>query len=230
MAIFEQLKMNKGTVSSSLGKKLAHEVLQGKTEILKEAIALAAYCLKNKKEKNIRSGAAKIIECVAQENPGLVAPHLENLLPCLEADEPQTRWAIIRTFGFCAKDNPGIARKAIPFARKYIKKKRDGQLCLVSSADLFLGDYAELSKETTNEVFPILLESCDNVIANEADWLFESFIKIARHLSKKQREEVLAFAKEYEDFPRKSTLERVKILKEACRGEKEEGRKIFRPS
>lgn len=38
MSIFEKLKLNKGTVSSALGKELASEVLKGNNEALKEAI------------------------------------------------------------------------------------------------------------------------------------------------------------------------------------------------
>jgi hypothetical protein len=217
MAILDKLKANKGTVSSLLGKNLASEVLHGKKEILKEAVKLTTYCLNDKKEKNVRSGAAKIVECVAIEKPDLVVPFLEKLLPALGAKEPQTRWMIIRTFGFCAKKKVEIAKKAIPYAKKYIKEKRAGQLCLVSSADLFLGDLGEVSKEDTKEVYPILLESCNNVIMNEHDWIFESFIKISPHLTKKQKEEVISFACKYENHPRQKTLERIKLLKEKCK-------------
>lgn len=45
--IFEQLKNNKGTVSSELSKRLAFEVLAGNIEILKEAIELTVYELTN---------------------------------------------------------------------------------------------------------------------------------------------------------------------------------------
>jgi len=37
MKIFEQLRNNKGTVSSALGKKLAQKALEGDADILKEA-------------------------------------------------------------------------------------------------------------------------------------------------------------------------------------------------
>jgi len=39
------------------------------------------YKAKDTKEKNIRSGAAKIVEIVAELKPELVASHLEKLLP-----------------------------------------------------------------------------------------------------------------------------------------------------
>ena len=126
MPILEKLKNNKGTVSSLLGKTLAHEALNGNLEILKEAVELSVYSIADKKEKIVRSGAAKIVECVAMEKPELVAPYLAVLFPALEAFEPQTRWMIIRTFGLCAKNNPEAAKKAIPFARKYIHEKKEG--------------------------------------------------------------------------------------------------------
>jgi hypothetical protein len=216
MSILERLKVNKGTVSSELGKMLALEVLNGNKAILEEAITLTCYSLRNKEEKNIRAGAAKIVECVAMKQPTLVSPFLEKLLPALEAAEPQTRWMIIRTFGLCAKGKPVAAQKAIPYAKKYIREKTDGQLCLVSSADIFLGDYGALSRENANEIFQTLLESCDNVITNEHDWIIESFVKVGHHLSKKQKEEAVRFARGYEKHPRKKTLVRVKRLLKMC--------------
>ena len=65
MSIFSQLQNNKGTVSSALGKELAAKVLLGDISILDEAISLTTYEVENKKEKNVRSGAAKIVEIVA---------------------------------------------------------------------------------------------------------------------------------------------------------------------
>ncbi len=216
MIILEQLRRNKGTISSQLSKDLAKDVLNGNTEILQEAIDLCCFLPANKKEKNVRSGAAKIIEIVAEVKPELVAPHLEKLLPGLGVDEPQTRWMTIRTMGFCARFRPDIAKQAIPYARQYIREKKDGQLCLVSSADLFLGDYGELSTEAAHDVFPILLESTDNVIVNEPDWLFEAFIKIAGYLEETEKLKVLSFAEAYENLYRKSTQARIRKLKQLC--------------
>jgi hypothetical protein len=217
MPIFEELRTNKGTVSSALGKQLALDVLNGNNEILKEAVELSCYQLKNKKEKSIRSGAAKIIECVAMKRPELVAPLLEKLLPALSVDEPQTRWMIIRTMGLCARLQPEMARQALPFAKKYIHEKVGGELCLVSSADLFLGDYGEISAETAKDVYPLLLESIDNVIMNEHDWILEAFIKIVKNVGRKEKDEMAKIAHEYENHPRKSTQTRVNQLLKLCK-------------
>jgi len=216
MSILEQLKTNKGTVSSALGKRLATEVLNGNTNILKDAIGLSSYCANNINVKNIRSGAAKIVEIVAENRPDLVSPFLEHLLPALSVEEPQTRWMIIRTMGFCAKLQPEVARKAIPFAKKYIHEKTEGQLCLVSSADLFLGDYGSISYETAQEVFPVLLQSVDNEILNEHDWLLEAFIGVAANLDKNGQEKILTWADEKSSTSRKTTLERIKKLRKVC--------------
>jgi hypothetical protein len=123
---------------------------------------------------------------------------------------------IIRTMGFCAKLQPEVARKAIPFAKKYIQEKTEGQLCLVSSADLFLGDYGSISFETAQEVFPVLLQSVDNEILNEHDWLLEAFIGVAGNLDKKGQEKILSWADEKSGSSRKTTQERIKKLKKVC--------------
>lgn len=216
MRILEQLKGNKGTVSSALGKTLAAEVLAGDLETLSEAIDLSSYMLSNKKEKNVRAGAAKVVETVAFTRPDLVAPYLEKLLPALKADEPQTRWMAIRVFGLCAILNEPVAEKALPDAKEYIRKKKAGELCLVSSADLYLGDYGSLSRKNTDQVFSLLLESTDNMILNEHDWLLEAFTKIIPHLNQKEVETVLAFAIEYREHPRKTTQKRVELIEKMC--------------
>ncbi len=61
MPIIEQLRNNKGTVSGELSKKMAAAVLAGNMGILHEAIELASHALTGKKEKNIRSGALKLL-------------------------------------------------------------------------------------------------------------------------------------------------------------------------
>ena len=216
MSILEQLKANKGTVSSALSKRLANEVLNGNTTILKDAIGLSSYCANNFNVRNIRSGAAKIVECVAEKRPDLLSPFLEHLLPALSVEEPQTRWMTIRTMGYCAKIQPDIARKALPCARKYIHEKTEGQLCLVSSADLFLGYYGEVSREAAEEAFPVMMESAGCMILNEKDWLLEAFMKIAGNLDKKDRDLVLDWAHADNTGARKSTITRIKKLEKAC--------------
>lgn len=210
MGIFAQLERNKGTVSSALGKKLAKKVLDGDEEMLKEAILLSSYNKANKKDKNIRAGAAKIVEIVAEKMPDLVALYLADLLPALIVYEPQTRWMIIRTMGFCAYLNKEIAIKAIKYAKKYLNKKEG--LVLTSSADLFLGDLGAISKEDAQRVFPVLEKSMKEVILNEQDWLLEAFIKIFKNLEKKEKDKILKFAGLWADYPRKSTQLRVRKL------------------
>jgi len=103
MTLLEQLKANKGTVSSALGKELAMKVLGSASEILLQAINLTRFEPDKVNSKNVRAGAAKIIEKVAERKPGLVSPHLEKLLPAFEMPEPQTEWMLMMAFGYCAK-------------------------------------------------------------------------------------------------------------------------------
>ncbi|MBN1438661.1 MAG: hypothetical protein JW929_04550 [Anaerolineales bacterium] len=109
--------MNKGTVSSAPGKTLARQVLgSNRADAHSECIDLASYRAPDSRFRHIRAGAAKVVEIVAEERPGLVAPHPKRLLSALSVPEPQTRWMIIRTMGFCARANTAIAEKSLPFA------------------------------------------------------------------------------------------------------------------
>jgi hypothetical protein len=213
MSTFEQLSKNKGTVSSALGKTLAQKVLEeGQTDILFECIDLASYQATIPTSKQVRAGAAKVVEIVAEKHPELVAPHLQKLLPALSVPEPQTRWMIIRVMGFCAHLNKSVAQEAIAYAEQYIDAKEG--LVIASSADLFLGDFGALSKEAAQRVFPILERSMETVIPNEQDWLLEALFSVFANLGRAEQEKMLKFAERWQNSSRKSTQQRVrKILR-----------------
>lgn len=211
MSTFKQLSNNKGTVSSSRGKELAQKVLEeGRTDILLECIDLDSYEATVLAFKQIRAGAAKVVEIVAEKQPELVAPHLEKLLPALSVQEPQTRWMIIRAMGFCSQLNKSAAQQAIVYAEKYIATKEG--LIIASSADLFLGDFGALSTGAAKRVFPILEQSMDSVITNEQDWLLEAFFKIFPNLSETDQEKVRKFAERWQHTSRKSTQLRARKI------------------
>jgi hypothetical protein len=213
MSVLEQLAKNKGTLSSALGKTLARRVLGAdRIDILTECIGLVTHQAPDPRFRHIRAGAAKVVEIVAEERPALVAPHLRRLLPALDVPEPQTRWMIIRTMGFCARANTAAARKAIPFAEEYLRAKKG--LCLTSSADLFLGDFGAVSKRRAREVFPILERSMKKTIPNEPDWLLEAGYRLFLNLGQAEQKAVLRFARRHRDAPRNSTRRRARMVLE----------------
>lgn len=212
MSIFDQLSTNKGALSSALGKVLAQKILdEDQTDILAECLAYSTFEISQPAAKHIRAGAAKVVEIVAERRPDLVAPHLESLLPALAAPEPQTRWMIIRTIGFCAHLNEPVARKAVAYAEKYLDQKKQG-LCLASSADLFLGDYGALSPQTAQQVFPLLEWSLETLITNEQDWLLEALYKIYSNLGEAEREVARKFAQHWQYSSRKTTQKRARAI------------------
>ena len=209
MSLLDQLSRNKGTVSSALGKALAKTVLDGQTSVLLECIGLASYESSAPAQKHIRSGA-EVVEIVAENRPDLVAPYLEELLPALSVKEPQTRWMIIRTMGFCARLNKPMAQKAIAYAEQYIHA-REG-LCISSSADMFLGDLGALSKQDASRAFPILEQAMQSPMTNEQDWLLEALYKVLPNLEKAEQETAVRFADRWQSSTRKSTQQRAKKI------------------
>lgn len=212
MSILNQLISNKGTTSTKLGKELAAEVLRGNTEILKEAVKYVLYKPEDEKSKNVRAGAAKIIEKVSEKNPELVAPYLQDIIPALELPEPQTRWMIIMVFGYCSKYNLEVASKGISYARGYINERQG--VCLSGSAEIYLGNLGANSEELAETVFPILIDAYGNPLENEMDWVLEAFIRIFKNLSPKSQGIVLECANEQKDAYKPSTQKRAqKIIK-----------------
>jgi len=149
MSILPRLEKNKGTTSSALGKSLAKQVLSGETPILEEAVALLAHG-----DKNVRAGAAKIIEQVAVTDPILVAGWLPHLLPALEVPERQTRWMAIHTLGLCAGLDATIALRALPKAEAFIDA--DSGACLWGATITYLGHLGATSAASARAVFPLL--------------------------------------------------------------------------
>ncbi len=186
---------------------MAAEILAGDDAgILAECIDLASYEPSLPTEKNIRAGAAKVVEIVAEKQPQLVAARLRDLLPALSVQEPQTRWAIIRTMGFCAPLNSAVAREAVPFAERYLKDKEG--LCIANSADLFLGDLGAVSIEDARVVFPLLKRSMGNPLRNKEDWLLEALASVYGNLDAPDRKHAQAFTEGWLDSSRKSTRAR----------------------
>lgn len=210
MNLISLLKENKGTVSSKLGKELAQQVLSGNSGLLAEAIEYASFDSENAKSKSIRAGAAKIVEKVAEKKPEWVAPYLKKLLPALEMPEPQTRWMIILTFGYCMKYNPDVALKGIEYAKSYIDENLG--VCLSGAAHLYLGRAGEISKAKAGDVFPILLNALEKASVNEVDWIIEAFIRISVNLSRTEKELLKNTLRLYRDAPKKSTKKRVEKL------------------
>jgi hypothetical protein len=210
MALLERLSHNKGTVSGVLSKKLAQQVLAGDTQLLAEAVRLVVYRQEEPAARHIRCGAAVIIDQVAAAQPALVLKYLPKLFPALAVGEPQTRWIIIRTIGYCAALDPKTARRAVPFAERYIEQQ--SILCLKSSADRFLGALGAVSAKDAASVFPILEKSIRNMVRNEADWILEAMIAMAARLAAPARGRASEFARRCESASRKATRDRAARL------------------
>lgn len=212
MNLFELLQNNKGTVSSALGKELAAKVLEGDHTILKDAIQYVSYDLENPKSKNVRAGAAKILEKVAEKRPELIAKHLDKLKPALDAKEPQTRWMLMQVFGFCAKLNPKAASSVIDYGKAYLGE--NAGVCLSGAVHLYLGRVGETSEQTANEVLPILDDALQKASENEVDWILEAFYNIIDQVNDEAKVLIKKNAELFADAKKNATRKRVqKILK-----------------
>jgi hypothetical protein len=212
MEIFELLRANKGTVSSALGKELGAKVLNGDLSILQEALKFVVFDLDNAESKGIRAGAAKIIEIVAEKKPELIARDLCKLKPALNAPEPQTRWMLMYTFGYCAKLNPKESISVIDFAKKYLTE--NAGVCLSGAVHQYLGRIGATSEKTAMLVLPLLDDSLKTASENEIDWILEGFLSIINQLKSDTLLIVKRNAENYLDSRKISTQDRAKkILK-----------------
>jgi hypothetical protein len=189
MGILSRLQNNKGTVSSALGKALAFEVLKGDKEILNEAIELIV-----NEDKNVRSGAAKIIEMVAEKKPEYIAKYLLKLFPALDVKEAQTRWMIIHVLGLCAKQEPEICKKALSKAEQYLKE--NSGMCLWDRAITYLGYIGALSGKDAEKILPIL-EKCMVTIPERTARIFEGYERMIPVLNSNSKIQLKKIAEKY---------------------------------
>jgi len=212
MDLLDQLRANKGTVSSALGKELADKVLNGDKSILEQAIEHVSYDLDNEKSKGIRAGAAKILEKVAEKRPDLIADKLGKLKPALIVKEAQTRWMLMQVFGFCANINPKDSESILDYAKKYLNE--NAGVCLSGAVHLYLGRIGATSNKTANKVLPILDDSLKTASENEIDWILEGFLNIIDKVDSDSKQLIKRNAELQLDSKKKSTQDRAKkILK-----------------
>ena len=189
MSILPQLEKNKGTISSALGKALAKDVLAGETAILKEAVDLLAH-----ENKQVRAGAAKIVEQVALSDPSLVAKFLPCLLPALDVDEPQTRWMAIHTLGLCAALDTPTALKALPKAETFIEAESGA--CLWGATVVYLGYVGAMSAANARAAFPILERALQRV-PKQTKQVLQSFLRLLDQADEEIRSAIGRYAEAY---------------------------------
>jgi tetratricopeptide (TPR) repeat protein len=191
MTLLEQLQENKGTVSSALGKELAKKALSGDRSILDGSMQLIHF-----DDKNVRSGAAKILEKVAEEKPEWVSDHLSELLTCMNYPEAQTRWMVLHICGLCAQLNPDVAREVFEEAIKYLDKKHG--TVLNDRAITYLGYIGSLSEHDCKQAFPHLIQSFQ-LHPNRITRIFESLWRLADNLDEAQKQLVRQYIHQFEN-------------------------------
>jgi len=149
MTVLTQFQEEHGPISPALGKTLAQQVIAGDHAMLHEAVMLLAH-----EDKEIRGGAAMIIQQVAMVYPQRVAPYLARMLPALESPELQTRWMLIHSFGLCAAHDRVAALRALPIAQQFIRS-RSG-VALWNATIVYLGNVGAISAGSARQVLPLL--------------------------------------------------------------------------
>lgn len=195
MTILNKLKEVNNIVGSECGKKFAEEVLNGNIEILKEAEHLIKH-----EDKNIRAGAAKIIEKVAEVKPELI--HLEKILPGLDMPEPQTRWMITHAIGLCAKCNTDFAYQAFDKIQKFLTDRNSGA-CLWDRSICYMKYIGLTSSKRAQKVLPILEQALIN-IPSQTKTILESFEKLILIADRNSKIKILNIAQKYQNNEKNS--------------------------
>ena len=141
--------------------------------------------------KNVRAGAAKIVEQVAMFDPALVVGFLRQLLPALEVAESQTRWMTIHTLGLCASLDAPTVISALPKAEEIIGL--DSGACLWGSAITYLGYLGATSESNVRTVFPIL-ERALHATPRQAKTVLKGFLRMLDRTGGETRASIACYA------------------------------------
>ncbi|HUS87494.1 MAG TPA: hypothetical protein VMW76_09655 [Bacteroidales bacterium] len=194
MSLLERLRENKGTVSSAPGKELAKLVIRGDSGIFYEVLSLI-----HSDDKNVGSGAAKIIEKVAEENLSLVSPHLPDLLECMDYCESQTRWMVLHIAGLCANLQPKLSGTFFNSAVMFLEKEHG--TVLNDRAITYFGYMGAVSNEDCNRCFPYLIRAFE-LHPKRTTRVFESLLRMKDLMDDLQKQTLLKYAAQYSNSER----------------------------
>lgn len=170
MSILERLSSASGDPSEASNKAVAAEALE-RPEILGEVAAGLAL-----DDRRLLGDCVEVFTEVAKENPALVAPYAEWLIPLLGHKDTRVRWEATHAVALIAALVPAQIAPLLPDLAAKIE--RDRSVIVRDCAAIALGEYGRSGPEAAWQVFPLLKDALKAWEGKHAKLVLEGMDKL----------------------------------------------------
>jgi len=170
MSILERLSSVVGDPSEASNKAVAREALE-RPEILDEVAAGLEW-----DDRKLVGDCAEVFTEVAKENPALVAPYMDRIVPLVSHKDTRGRWESTHILALVASLVPEQIAPLVPDLVAKIEK--DKSVIVRDGAVQTLGEYGRSGPEAAREVFPHLLRALDVWDGKHAKLVLEAMSKL----------------------------------------------------
>jgi hypothetical protein len=151
MSILEQLSSASGDPTEASNKAVVIKALEC-PEILDEVATGLTLS-----DRKLLGDCVEVFTEVAKENPGLVAPYAERLIPLLGHRDTRVRWEVTHALALVAALVPEQVAPLLPDLAAKIE--RDRSVIVRDCAVRALGEYGRSGPEAARQTFPLLRDA-----------------------------------------------------------------------
>jgi hypothetical protein len=153
MSILERLSSACGDLSEASNKAVVAEALES-PEILGELAAGMGDA-----DRRLLGDCVEVFTEVAKENPALVVPYIDHLIPLLGHKDTRVRWEATHAVALVAGLVPDRIAPLLPDLAAKIE--RDRSVIVRDCAVKALGEYGRSGREAARQAFPLLSEALE---------------------------------------------------------------------
>ena len=173
--------MNKIKFSSKEGDKTS--VTNKKTAVacVKNPLLLKEIAKElNSKDKYLIADASEIFTEAGMQNPELVIPYVNDLIPLLKSKHTRSRWEAMHAIALCAHLVPDSINKIFPEIKNIIHN--DESVIVRDHATNALALFASTSKKNAEKAVPYLLDMLDKWKDKHAHQVFRGLMNAYKFL------------------------------------------------
>lgn len=148
MSALERLSSAVGDSTEAANKAIAREALEH-PQILDEIAAGLGY-----DDRKLVGDCAEVFTEVAKENPALVSPYADRLIPLIDHKDTRVRWESTHAVALVATLVPAQIAPLLP--NLVTKIEGDKSMIVRGCVVIALGEYGRSGPEAADEVFPHL--------------------------------------------------------------------------
>lgn len=170
MSVPERLSSVAGDPSEASNKAVARQALERPEILVEIAVGLEWG------DRKLVGDCAEVFTEVAKENPALVAPYMDRIVPLISHRDTRVRWESTHALALVASLVPEQIAPLVPDL--VAKIERDKSVIVRDCTVLALGEYGRSGPEAAREVFPHLLQALEVWEGKHAKLVLEAMNKL----------------------------------------------------